>query len=128
MARAQAKATKEEENRKAEEAESLKEAQGKAQMATTPGQKRKRVPSPDTIPNPKRCRYGMDLDYFGCTSSDEDEEPGILSKQPNKVCYTSGPELKNAPKIPRSRVFAKTTREKKEENDRWPAPPATPGS
>ena len=179
--RAQVKAAKEVEFRIAKDAEALKEAQQKAEMATTPGQKRKRVPSPDTIPNPKGCSYGMDLDYFGYDSSDEDEEPITTpSKQPNKIRRTGGPEeptrsrvigdpkraqpyvgvyfgnsrpeyhggnvfeearatdeakrraeaLKNAPTIPRSRVFAKEDRERKEREEKgwWPAPPATPRS
>lgn len=46
----------------------------KAEMATTPGTKRKRLPSPDTIPNPRGSSYGMDLDYFGFDSSDEGDE------------------------------------------------------
>ncbi|MCJ1426347.1 hypothetical protein MMC29_004250 [Sticta canariensis] len=46
----------------------------KAEMATTPGTKRKRLPSPDTIPNPRGSSYGMDLDYFGFDSSDECDE------------------------------------------------------
>ncbi|GFF90840.1 hypothetical protein IFM53868_06301 [Aspergillus udagawae] len=35
--------------------------------------KRKRSPSPDVIPNPAGCSYGLDLDYF-CYSSDSEEE------------------------------------------------------
>ncbi len=116
-ARAQVKAAKEE-DRKAKEAEALKEAQRKAEMATTPGQKRKRV-SPDTIPNPKGCSFGMDLDYFGYDSSDEDEEPVTPSKQPNKIRRTSESEM-NTLMIPRSRVFAKGDRERKEiEENGW---------
>lgn len=42
--------------------------------ATTPGTKRKRMSSPDNIPNPTGSTYGMDLDYFGCSSSDDEEE------------------------------------------------------
>lgn len=44
--------------------------------------KRKRSPSPDVIPNPPGCSYGMDLRYF-CYSSDsedEDETPTIAAK------------------------------------------------
>ncbi|KAL9131291.1 MAG: hypothetical protein Q9217_000726 [Psora testacea] len=36
-----------------------------------PGDKRKRAPSPETIPNPKGASYGMDLDYFGYDSDDD---------------------------------------------------------
>ncbi len=91
-AQARAQAAKEDEDRKAKEVETLKEAQRKAEMATAPGQKRKRASSPDSIPNPKGCSYGMDLEYFGWDSSDEDEEPVIIPpEQPNKVRRTSGP-------------------------------------
>lgn len=51
-------------------------------QATTPGGKRKRQPSPDAIPNPPGASYGMDLDYFGCSSSDEEEEQTTPTKQP----------------------------------------------
>lgn len=40
---------------------------------TKKSNKRKRLPSPDIIPNPKGCSYGMDLDYFP-PFSDSDEE------------------------------------------------------
>ena len=83
LTRAQANATK--------EAEALKDAQRKAEIATTPGQKRKRALSPETIPNPKGCSFGLDLDYFGYDSSDEDGEPVITpSKPPNKVRCRDG--------------------------------------
>ncbi|KAJ5105975.1 hypothetical protein NUU61_003322 [Penicillium alfredii] len=36
-----------------------------------PSKKRKRRPSPDRIPNPAGCSYGMDLDYFYFDSEDE---------------------------------------------------------
>ncbi len=136
-ARAQVKAAKEEEDRKAK---ALKEGQRKSEMATNPGQKRKRVPSPDTIPNPKGCSFGLDLDYFGYDSSDEDEEPVITpSKQPNKVRRTSGPELviqlpykarTYPPTIPRSRLFAKDDllEEERKKHGFWPPPPPTPRS
>lgn len=39
----------------------------------TGSHKRKRAPSPDVIPNPAGCSYGMDLDYF-TYSDDEIEE------------------------------------------------------
>ncbi len=138
-ARAQVKAAKEEKGRKAE---ALEEAQRKSEMATNPGRKRKQAPSPDTIPNPKDCEFGLDLDYFGYDGSEEDEEPIITpSKQPNKVLRTSGPKLENEsmislpykaktyPQIPRSREFAKDDLRRKEieKHGFWPPPPPTPG-
>lgn len=45
------------------------------------GKKRKREPSPDTIPNPPGCSYGMDLDYFYFDTSDEEEAARITSAQ-----------------------------------------------
>ena len=41
---------------------------------TITAKKRKRKPSPDTIPNPPGTSYGLDLAYFGWSSSDEEEE------------------------------------------------------
>ena len=43
-----------------------------ADNATVPGTKRKRLPSPDIIPNPPGCSYGMDLNYFGSDSSGDE--------------------------------------------------------
>lgn len=42
--------------------------------------KRKRSPSPDVIPNPAGCSYGLDLDYF-CYSSDSEEEADAKTQQ-----------------------------------------------
>ncbi|KAG2014886.1 hypothetical protein GB937_006344 [Aspergillus fischeri] len=42
--------------------------------------KRKRSPSPDVIPNPAGCSYGLDLDYF-CYSSDSEEEADVQPQQ-----------------------------------------------
>ncbi|KAF7168471.1 hypothetical protein CNMCM6106_003659 [Aspergillus hiratsukae] len=42
--------------------------------------KRKRSPSPDVIPNPAGCSYGLDLDYF-CYSSDSEEEAAAQAEQ-----------------------------------------------
>ena len=47
--------------------------------------KRKRSPSPDVIPNPPGCSYGMDLNYF-CYSSEsegEEEEGEEITSKPN---------------------------------------------
>lgn len=41
---------------------------------TITAKKRKRKPSPDTIPNPPGTSYGLDLAYFGFSSSDEEED------------------------------------------------------
>ncbi|EAW09885.1 uncharacterized protein ACLA_041010 [Aspergillus clavatus NRRL 1] len=52
--------------------------------------KRKRSPSPDVIPNPPGCSYGLDLDYF-CYSSESEEEtdsqaqPLELSTKPDPL-------------------------------------------
>ena len=55
-----------------------------AEMATKTGGKRKRLPSPDIIPNPPGCSYGMDLDYFGYDSTDEDEDEDKEEITPTK--------------------------------------------
>ena len=57
----------------ADETAGREEIREKAEKATKPGQKRKRAPSPDSIPNPPGCSYGMDLDYFGYYSSSDEE-------------------------------------------------------
>ncbi|KAL9099608.1 MAG: hypothetical protein Q9163_004915 [Psora crenata] len=46
-----------------------------------PGEKRKRAPSPDAIPNPKGASYGMDLDYFAFDS--DDDSPSAVSHPPS---------------------------------------------
>ena len=50
------------------------ELREKAEEAQTPGTKRKRLPSPEIIPNPPGGGFGMDVDYFTYNSSDEDDE------------------------------------------------------
>ena len=55
------------------EKKNLAEQQKSADVAQTPGQKRKRIPSPDTIPLPAGGGYGMVDEYFVIdSSSDED--------------------------------------------------------
>lgn len=39
-----------------------------------PGSKRKRMPSPEVIPNPLGASFGMDLDYFYISDADSDEQ------------------------------------------------------
>ncbi|PYH97363.1 hypothetical protein BO71DRAFT_467753 [Aspergillus ellipticus CBS 707.79] len=91
-----------------------------------PPKKRKRSPSPDVIPNPPGCSYGMDLDYF-CYSSESDDEqektsqvesakPETLAKtavrsalrserpSPKKVRFDASPE--NTPSKLRERARA----------------------
>lgn len=63
-------------------AQAREDLRREAEMATTPGTKRKRLPSPDTIPNPRGCSYGIDLDYFGYYSSDEGDEIGNTPVKP----------------------------------------------
>ncbi|PKX88579.1 uncharacterized protein P174DRAFT_465091 [Aspergillus novofumigatus IBT 16806] len=50
--------------------------------------KRKRSPSPDVIPNPAGCSYGLDLDYF-CYSSDSEEEADV---QPQEAVPPTKPD------------------------------------
>ena len=60
--------------------------------------KRKRMPSPEVIPNPPGGGFGMDLDYFYVSDSDEEDETPIR-KPPTKKARTSslGRELIGSP-------------------------------
>lgn len=51
-----------------------------ADTQVTGSHKRKRAPSPDVIPNPPGCSYGLDLDYF-TYSDDEIEEAEEYSRR-----------------------------------------------
>ncbi|KAI4201290.1 MAG: hypothetical protein LQ350_003328 [Teloschistes chrysophthalmus] len=66
-----------------------------AYAAQTTGTKRRAI-SPEVIPNPPGVSYGMDLAYFGFSSSEEDEEPNPSRKTckmpPFKVRRTHGPD------------------------------------
>ncbi|PYH40254.1 uncharacterized protein BP01DRAFT_361438 [Aspergillus saccharolyticus JOP 1030-1] len=48
-------------------------AQEAASTSTPMRKKRKRAPSPDVIPNPPGCSYGLHPDYFGYNSDIDDE-------------------------------------------------------
>ena len=65
-----------------------------------PGSKRKRMPSPETIPNPVGGGFGMDLDYFYISDADSDEEHETPTRRPQaKKARTSshGIELIGSP-------------------------------
>ncbi|MCJ1261178.1 hypothetical protein MMC22_001042 [Lobaria immixta] len=82
------------------EAQAQEDFRREAEMASTPGTKRKRLPSPDTIPNPRGCSYGMDLDYFGYDSSDEDEVDNTPTKpRPAKSRRISMPDSSDGPVV-----------------------------
>ena len=76
VARRVTEAMREEENRR------------KAEGANAIGTKRKRY-SPDIIPNPKGCSYGMDLDYFGDSSSDDEAAGEDTPTKPSKRARVS---------------------------------------
>ena len=58
-----------------------------------PGNKRKRMPSPESIPNPVAGGYGMDLDYFYMSDADSDmEDETPLRKPQTKRARTSSHE------------------------------------
>ena len=61
----------------------LAEQRRSADIAQTPGQKRKRMPSPDVIPLPAGGGYGMVDEYFIVDSSSE-EEDGPAQETPTK--------------------------------------------
>ena len=52
--------------------------------------KRKRSPSPDVIPNPPGCSYGMDLDFF---TYDEEDEVGAGPAPPAKTAEATAAAL-----------------------------------
>ena len=86
--------------RKAQEAKDREALRRRAEEAAVPGGKRKRLPSPDTIPNPPGVSYGMDLDYFCYSSSDEEVEQITPTKQPpNKRSRLSLPQSVPGPVI-----------------------------
>ncbi|KAL9583331.1 MAG: hypothetical protein Q9212_002763 [Teloschistes hypoglaucus] len=66
-----------------------------AYAAQTPGTKRRAI-SPEVIPNPPGVSYGMDLAYFGYSSSEEEEQPTPSRKTrkmpPFKKRRTHGPD------------------------------------
>ncbi|PLB38451.1 uncharacterized protein BDW47DRAFT_22915 [Aspergillus candidus] len=67
----------------------------------TTKKKRKRSPSPDVIPNPKGCSYGMDMDYFCYSSDSEDEtnptsEPTMPQTEPRQLGRLSKGIVRNA--------------------------------
>ena len=65
-----------------------------------PGRKRKRMPSPEVIPNPVGGGFGMDLDYFYISDEDSDEEhiTPVRRPPPKKVRTSShGRELIGSP-------------------------------
>ncbi|PLN85764.1 hypothetical protein BDW42DRAFT_190543 [Aspergillus taichungensis] len=67
----------------------------------TTKKKRKRSPSPDVIPNPKGCSYGMDMDYFCYSSDSEDEtnstsEPTVPQTEPRQLGRLSKGIVRNA--------------------------------
>lgn len=70
-----------------------REGFAEAEKGTIPGTKRKRMSSPDIIPNPGGSSYGMDLDYFGFSSSEE-EDPVITptKTRPSKHRRLRGPD------------------------------------
>ena len=55
------------------------------------GEKKRKVPSPEVIPNPPGVSYGIDDDYFCCDSSFDSEENSPLGN-PNKRSRIEGPD------------------------------------
>ncbi|KAL8776419.1 MAG: hypothetical protein Q9194_003164 [Teloschistes cf. exilis] len=62
-----------------------------AYAAQTTGTKRRAI-SPEFIPNPAGVSYGLDLAYFGNSSSEEDEPTPSRKLPPFKVRRTHGPD------------------------------------
>ena len=72
----------------------LAEKQMSADVAQAPGQKRKRIPSPDVIPLPAGGGYGLVDEYFMVDSSSDDEmvaQETPTKERPAKKARTSTP-------------------------------------
>ena len=72
----------------------LAEKQNSAEVTETPGQKRKRIASPDVIPLPAGGGYGMVDEYFMADSSSDDEivaQETPTKERPSKKARTSTP-------------------------------------
>lgn len=73
----------------------LAEQRRLADIAQTPGQKRKRMPSPDVIPLPANGGFGMVDEYFIVESSSDDEadaQETPTKERPPKKARTSAPD------------------------------------
>ncbi|KAM0796669.1 hypothetical protein BDR22DRAFT_866069 [Usnea florida] len=60
------------------------EQQTLAEIAQTPGKKRKRMPSPDIIPLPATGGYGIVDEYFVVDSSSDEEDAAATQETPTK--------------------------------------------
>lgn len=60
------------------------------QASSNKQKKRKRAPSPDVIPNPPGCSYGMDTDYFWYSSESEDEGEDEAAEQSTALQQANG--------------------------------------
>ena len=60
------------------------EQQTLAEIAQTPGKKRKRMPSPDIIPLPATGGYGIVDEYFVVDSSSDEEDAATTQETPTK--------------------------------------------
>lgn len=73
----------------------LAEQRKSAVIAQTPGQKRKRLPSPDVIPLPTNGGYGLVDEYFLLDSSSDEEDAAAqetpTKERPSKKARTSVP-------------------------------------
>ncbi len=67
-------------NARHEEVRNAREGRKHERSLQTPGSKRKR--SPDVIPNPIGCSYGLDPAFFGDDSTDEEYDKEMTDKSP----------------------------------------------
>ncbi|KAI9036296.1 uncharacterized protein KD926_002114 [Aspergillus affinis] len=75
----------------ATQAQEIRGRETPQQASSNKQKKRKRAPSPDVIPNPPGCSYGMDTDYFWYSSESEDEAPeqSTAPQQANGLARTA---------------------------------------
>ena len=87
--------------------------------------KRKRMPSPEVIPNPAGGGFGMDLDYFYVSDSDEEDETPVQKPPTKKARISShGRELIGSPSGTAGE--ASTSQSEAQHNSPEEAAPVTP--
>lgn len=96
------------------------EAAPKATPQPQSTKKRKRAPSPDVIPNPPGCSYGLDLDYFYFSESDEEIEGTSQAEGAKGTSQNEESSSENASAVSSSALRSTTPATKKVRFDASP--------